>query len=172
MRPWKLRGDTITLRIGHQAATALAESCDDLIRALDARDDESLLRRLLPSAYPDDPEAAEDFRRFTAEGLVDGKRANAALMLAQLDESGVLDHGVRQPRRGVPIPLSREEAWAWLRVFTDLRQAIAARLGIESDDDTDRIYHHPPDEDTAWQIMVFEWLADLQHSLVSTLDGY
>ena len=89
MRPWKLRGDTITLRIGHQAATALAESCDDLIRALDARDDESLLRRLLPSAYPDDPEAAEDFRRFTAEGLMDGKRANAALMLARLNESGV-----------------------------------------------------------------------------------
>src|SRR5690606_7072020 len=88
---------------------------------------DEVLKRLLPNAYVDDDEAAAEFRRFTEQGLRDGKVANAETVLGSLGEPD---------RKGeVTVTLDRGEAEAWLRTLTDLRLALGTRLGVEQDDD-------------------------------------
>ena len=47
-----------------------------------------MLARLFPTAYPDDPEAAGDFRRFTEGTLRDGKADAAVALIDGLEEAG------------------------------------------------------------------------------------
>ena len=48
-----------------------------------------MLARLFPTAYPDDEEAAAEFRRFTEGSLRDGKAAGAATIIDDLEEAGL-----------------------------------------------------------------------------------
>ena len=45
--------------------------------------------RLFPTAYPDDEEAAAEFRRFTESGLRDGKAAAAGQVIDGLEDAGL-----------------------------------------------------------------------------------
>ena len=51
--------------------------------------EDPVLARLFPTAYPDDEEAASDFRRFTEGGLRDGKAAASAHIIDTLEEAGL-----------------------------------------------------------------------------------
>ena len=51
--------------------------------------DDPVLARLFPTAYPEDEEAAGEFRRFTEGALRDGKARNAAFVIDTLEESGL-----------------------------------------------------------------------------------
>lgn len=104
--------------------------------------------RLFPDAYPDDADAADEFRRYTRRGLVTTKEENAAATVAEL--SG-------EPR----IELALDTVDRWLRVLTDLRLVIAERIGIERDDDP------VPDDQTG---AVYHWLGALQELLVRALE--
>ncbi|TPW74602.1 DUF2017 family protein [Schumannella soli] len=105
--------------------------------------------RMLPSAYPDDAEADAEFRRWTTSDLVDRKAAAARRLAARLhaDESSAL--------------LDPDEADGWARTLTDLRTALASRLGIETDDDA--VPNTTPGA-------VYEWLGQLQWTLIEALD--
>ena len=46
-----------------------------------------MLRRLFPDAYPGDPEASADFRRFTQRELSDKKVAEALVVRAALQRT-------------------------------------------------------------------------------------
>ena len=130
-----------------ELARAAAESADGLDPALD---------RLLPDAYPDDPEASAEFRRFTAPGLAERKEASARTMLATLAER----------RDGMAeAVLDQAQATAWLRTITDIRLVLAARLGIHEDGDEGDIH----DQDSALQRAVYDWLAGVQELLVLAL---
>ena len=48
-----------------------------------------MLQRLFPSAYPDDEEAASEFRRYTEGSLRDGKAGAAAPIIDTLEEAGL-----------------------------------------------------------------------------------
>src|SRR5262249_11403403 len=50
--------------------------------------DDPVLARLLPDAYPDDPAAAGEFRRYTESGLRSDKVAAARTVLDTLSEGG------------------------------------------------------------------------------------
>lgn len=106
-----------------------------------------VLRRLLPDAYPDDPEASAEFRRYTADGLARGKSGNAEALAADAAEAR--------------IELDAAAGDRWLRTLTDLRLALAERLGIRTDDD--------PLPDDA-QGAVYAWLGELQWQLIDALD--
>ena len=113
--------------------------------------DDPALARLFPNAYPDDAEAASEFRRYTREGLVEHKSANSGLMAAALmsaDEAGRLT-------------VDRDDAERWLPALTDLRLVLAERLGIRHDND------RLPNSDLA---DVFSWLGELQWAMVEALD--
>ncbi len=90
--------------------------------------DDPALARLLPAASRDDDAVAEEFRRLTEGGLRRAKVANLRLVWAAL----------RGP--GGPLAVPRAVAGSWAAALTDVRLVIASRLGIETDDDAERVY--------------------------------
>ena len=125
--------------------------------------DDPVLARLFPTAYPDDEEAAGDFRRFTESTLRDGKAAGAAAVIDTLEEAGLPP----EPEDGLFIDVELDEAAAmtWLRAFTDMRLAIATRLEVEEGDE--EYWMSLPDDDPRAQVHdIYDWLGYLQETLV------
>lgn len=154
MKPFERAGDgTVSAGIERDEALLLqnlASQLTALLREGDGMD--PAIVRLLPDAYPDDPAASAEFRRFTAGGLVERKIANAETLLVTLSYS--IETGM--------LRLDPQEAGAWLRSLTDIRLTLASRLGIESEDQA-------PSSDTILQDL-YDWLGFLQNSLVEAVD--
>ena len=128
--------------------------------------DDPVLRRLFPTAYPDDEEAAGDFRRFTEGGLREGKAAAAAQVVDDLEDAGLPE----EPEDGlfIDVELDEDAAMTWMRSFTDMRLAIATRLGIEDDDE--EVWAALPDDDPRSQVHnIYDWLGFLQETLVRSV---
>lgn len=128
--------------------------------------EDPVLARLLPNAYRDDDEAAGEFRRFTESALRNRKVENAAAIVDALDEAGLPD----EPEDDITIDveLDRAEATAWMTALTDVRLALATRLGVEEDDE-DR-WIELPEEDPARQVYaIYHWTGFLQDTLVESL---
>ena len=118
--------------------------------------DDPVLARLLPDGYRDDPESAQEFRRFTESGLRSAKVESAQMLLQTL------------PVSGGKVKLSSDQAEAWLRSLNDVRLALGVRLGVT--DDFDGLNEHVgPDDPRHAYIQVYQWLAFLQESLVAAL---
>lgn len=134
-------------------ATLLAQY-DELVHdQLDERDlaDDPAVARLFPNAYPDDDAAAAEFRRYTRDGLIERKTANSGRISAAL--TGASDDG--------RLTVDRDDVEHWLPALTDLRLVLAERLGIRRDDD-------PVPANELGD--VYQWLGELQWSLVEALD--
>ncbi|MGH8870244.1 MAG: DUF2017 domain-containing protein [Actinomycetes bacterium] len=118
--------------------------------------DDPALARLFPDAYPDDPERAGDFRRFTEQSLAARKADAAGIALATMESPG--------QRR----TLSTQEAHAWLTVLTDLRLVLGTRLEVS--EDWDEQYALLADDDPRRAgCEAYNWLSFLQESLVHAL---
>jgi hypothetical protein len=128
--------------------TSLTTQYEDVLNDDDG--DDPVHVRLFPSAYRDDADADEEFRRYTLEGLVERKSANAGRVAAAVAAAG-----------DGRILLDREAVDAWLPALTDLRLVIAERLGVHRDDDP------LPDGQLA---QVYLWLGELQARLIDALD--
>ncbi|ROS21949.1 uncharacterized protein DUF2017 [Rathayibacter sp. PhB127] len=131
----------------------------------DARNDPALAR-LLPDAYRDDDEAAAEFRRFTAPDLAGRKMDDARAITAALDAGEGSGHARVFAGLGeVAVRLEPPQALSWLRGLTDMRLALAARLGIV---DTDAV---EPEDETGQAIRaVYDWLGSVQDGLVRAID--
>lgn len=129
--------------------------------------DDPVLARLFPTAYPDDEEAAGEFRRFTEQGLRDGKARNAVLIIDQLEEAG-LPGELEEDGLWIEVELTPGQANAWLRSFTDIRLALATRLGVEEGDED--YWRSLPEEDPRAHVHdIYEWVGYLQETLVAAL---
>jgi hypothetical protein len=146
-----------------------------LLSAIDTDDTAMLnqpaIRRLLPDAYPDDPEAAAEFRRFTADGLLEAKIANASALLAALgdeDDDRRTDVADGSPHDPLPVPivLSEPQVQSWLRTLTDLRLVVADRLQIDPTGAP-----HLDDEESRIVNEIYNWLGMVQESLVYAIDA-
>jgi hypothetical protein len=127
--------------------------------------DDPVLARLFPTAYPDDEEAAGDFRRFTENALRDGKAGAAASVIDALEDAGLPS----EPQDGLFIDVELDDAAAmiWMRSFTDMRLAIATRLEIEEEDE--EYWRSLPDDDPRAQVHdIYDWLGFLQETLVQS----
>lgn len=131
-------------------ATQLAELLDS--RELgDPHSKDPAIVRLLPDAYRDDPEAADEFRRFTESELATLKSEGAAEL-------------ARAASASRKITLDEHQLVPWLRTITDLRLALAVRLGIERDGD--------PGDQSAAAVptrAAYRWLGELQERLLAAL---
>jgi hypothetical protein len=136
--------------------------------AVDAPADPALAR-LLPDAHRDDPEAAAEFRRYTEVGLRERKRAGIELARRTLGREGAL-------------VLDEEEARAWVVALTDVRLVLASRMGLEVDEDHERLQalavaemeaeadpEVPSERSVAVELAVYDVLTWLQETLVSAL---
>ena len=129
--------------------------------------EDPVLARLFPTAYPDDEEAASEFRRFTEGALRDGKAAAAVAIIDGLEEAG-LPPELTEDGLMIDVELDEPTAETWMRSFTDLRLALATRLEIEEGDEA--YWHSLPDDDPRAQAHdIYEWVGYLQETLVDAL---
>jgi hypothetical protein len=129
--------------------------------------EDPVLARLFPTAYPDDEEAAGEFRRFTERGLRDAKARAAGQVIETLEAAG-LPVEVGDESLTVDVELDRAEAVDWMRSFTDIRLALATRLGIEDDDEEQWLAL--PDEDPRAHVHdIYQWVGYLQETLVAAV---
>ncbi len=192
MRPFRRRGDRFDAELESAEARLIVNLAAQLITLLRDRSGEAdeghsvdsegldvfarleqrgprsisvdpVLARLLPDAYRDDEAASAEFRRLTEPGLIDRKVAQLRAVMADLTS---IETVTEEDAEDLPVVLDEAGALAWLRAFTDLRLALAARLGIESA--TPR-GPEQPDEDVVGLLAVYDWLGLVQESLVAAL---
>ena len=131
--------------------------------------EDPVLARLFPTAYPGDEEASAEFRRFTEGTLRDGKAAAACEVIDSLEEAG-LPAELTEEGLMIDVELDEPAAETWLRSFTDLRLALATRLGVEEGDE--EFWYALPDEDPRAQAHdIYEWVGYLQETLVEALSS-
>jgi hypothetical protein len=129
--------------------------------------DDPVLARLFPTAYPGDDEASAEFRRFTEGTLRDGKASAAITIIDSLEEAG-LPPELDEEGLMIDVELDEPTAASWLRSFTDLRLALATRLGVEEGDE--HVWAALPDDDPRAQAHdIYEWVGYLQETLVDAL---
>lgn len=169
------RFDPIEADLLNLAATQLLEMLADAINNEPTAATDPAFRRMMPDAYPDDAEAAAEFRRFTAGNLLERKVFNAGVVLATLDaaladppqaDSHAPDE-IEEPseRAAVTLDLDPEAVQSWLCTLTDLRLTLAERLLISPDG----AMHLEGDEEPFLREL-YEWLGSVQESLVYAID--
>jgi hypothetical protein len=131
--------------------------------------EDPVLARLFPTAYREDPDAAAEFRRFTEGRLRDGKAAGACAVIDGLEEAG-LPPELAEDGLMIDVELDPDVAEVWMRSFTDLRLALATRLGVEEGDEA-RWYSLPDDDPRAQAHDIYEWVGYLQETLVEALSA-
>jgi hypothetical protein len=154
MRPFERTGEMVTASFTALEIELLEDLASQVVDLLDdAPPGDPAVARLLPDAYREDEEAAEEFRRFTEQGLTDRKIANARVVIRSLEAGG-------------EVELDAPGQQAWLRTLSDIRLIIASRLGIETDDDHGR---NESDDDLMMRD-IYDWLASVQGSLIESLE--
>ncbi len=131
---------------------SLAAQVADLIQAGPASD--PALARLLPDAYPDDPDAQEEFRRFTGDDLTARKVANAKVIADSLGP-GHWPREVELERARPCAGCARSPTSGWC----------SPTASIVDDDGAPA-----PDADQG-MMAVYDWLGGVQDSLVQALDA-
>jgi hypothetical protein len=132
-----------------------------------AEPEDPVLARLFPTAYSEDEEAASEFRRFTEATLRDGKARSACTIIDGLEEAG-LPPQLDEEGLIIDVELDEPTAETWMRSFTDLRLALATRLGVEEGDEA--YWDAMPDEDPRAQAHdIYDWVGYLQETLVQAL---
>ncbi len=155
----------------HEAAVPRADE-DPLEAMMDftgptTAPEDPVLARLFPAAYPDDEESAGEFRRFTELTLRDGKARAASTVIDTLEEAG-LPSQLEEDGLMIDVELDAATAETWMRSFTDLRLALATRLGVEEGDED--YWLALPDEDPRAQAHdIYDWVGYLQETLVAAL---
>lgn len=135
---------------------------DLLSQTTDAASDPAIAR-LVPSAYPDDEEAAGQFRATTESELLRRRTADAAVVLADLASAGELDVQAAPAEESLTelaIDLDRERLDAWMRTLSAVRLVLASRLEITTEDD-----HDPSDP----RFGVYDWLGYRLEGLVNAV---
>ncbi len=129
--------------------------------------EDPVLRRLFPTAYLGDDDAAGEFRRFTEGGLRDGKSRAAATIIDVLEEAGLPPEPTGEDLT-IDVELDPETALVWMRSFTDLRLALGTRLEVEEGDE-DHWDSLPDDDPRAQAHHIYDWLGFLQETLVHAM---
>ena len=151
---------------------AAPSSDDPLERLLDfsgptTEPEDPVLARLFPNAYPDDEEAAGEFRRFTEGTLRDSKARAAVGIIEALEEAG-LPPELDDETLMVDVELDANDAVAWMKSFTDIRLALATRLGVQEGDE-DYWLSLPEDDPRTHVYDIYQWVGYLQETLVRAL---
>jgi len=162
------RRGTVLLGFDAEEARQLIELLSSVSTLIaDGESDDPARARLLPDGYRDDPEAAEQFRELTEEGLIDGKRQAIAQCVGEL--SGT--HGEARAE----VQLDSDGLQRWLQALNDVRLAMGTRLdqlGVDLTDGDLPLY-----DDVAGQLaagfnglqgmwVLYRWLTELQDRLV------
>lgn len=126
-----------------QGIAALAQELEEIQST-----DRPEIRRLFPTAYPDDPERDAGYQIFARDQLID-KRKAAVAIIRQTAEAEVL---------------SAEELGSWMGVLNDLRLVLGTMLDVSEDDE--EIDIDSPDAETQ---LLYRYLGEVVHHMVEAL---
>ena len=154
--------------------TATGDAFTDLIASMEfeaqpghdhpAQDRDPALRRLLPDAHRGDPEVAAEFRHLTEQGLRQRKYATLTTAIDAL--------AAATPEK---VTLTRPQAEALLVALTDTRLLLGERLGLQTEEDTERLAREAAvadlDDPLVYAVSVYDFLTWLQDSLTGALMG-
>ena len=146
---------------GQNLLHLIDEFIDLLVSGRDV--DDAGLERLVPSAYPDDDEAASSFRAATRTDLLDRRVSDALDVRAALAAFDLDDVAPGSPAALLPedVTIPADDMDAWLRTLSAMRLVVAARLGIDGADT-----HDPEDQ----RFHVYDWLGYRLDQLVHLAD--
>jgi len=119
------------------------------------------LARLFPAAYRDDPEAADDFRRYTQGDLCAAKLDHARTLLTTLGRTAP-DAGPDDGSDAVEVELNVAEQRAWISCLNDIRLVLGEQLGLTQGTPRETVRQGLAE--------VYDWLTALQHHLVAEID--
>ncbi len=159
--------DALTMDITRIEALHLRELVAQFVDLLsEGGTDDPAIARLTPSAYPDDPDAAREFRSVTERDLLRRRADDAGVVLADLAVAGdvteVADLPMEEAVEGLVIRLDPDRAASWLRTLNAVRLVLAERLGIKREEDVD---------DADPRFGVYEWLGYRLDELVRAVEG-
>lgn len=184
MRDFRRNGPVIRVRLTEYEATLLESLLDQLGGLLGAGEEpptgddpftrwqaefsetgqldhsDPVIERLFPAAYPDNPVASEEFRRFTQGRQRQDRIEQAELVMAALRDS---DGGHK------PVQVRVVEVDQWLKALTALRLSLAVRLGIERPEDADELDELGEDDPRSYIYRVYEWIGYLSEGLLAQL---
>jgi Domain of unknown function (DUF2017) len=159
----ELLDEQVTNRSTSETEQSIDELLDATLTPVEPPTD-PVLRRLLPDAYREDDNAAEEFRRLTEADLRAGKRNGLSQITTDLSA------GVPQRGGGIRLDLDDEAVAAWLPALTDIRLAVGTRLDVTEDMDDERM-HLPVDSPRYAEIATYDWLSWLQEAMVRAVSG-
>lgn len=145
------RGD-FELRIPRAERDVLRELPGRLLELLDEGDpaNDPALRRLYPSAYLDDPEAAAEFDGFVRAELTAQRKSAIDTMARTVDAASV----------------SEDELLAWLGAVNDLRLVLGVRLNVTEES---RPEDFSDDTERERSFAVYAYLSFLEEEMVEAL---
>ena len=126
----------------------------DLVEPLEPllHSDEEVVRRVFPTAYPDDAEREAGYQALVRGELIDRHLASAEVI-----------------RRTIDAPtLTEEELSAWMTGINALRLVLGTALDVSEDDDRSLADLDPDAEDTPARV-AYAVLTDLVDDVVSAL---
>ena len=116
-----------------------------------AKPTDPISTRLFPDAYPDDPDASMEFRRFTERSLRDTNVTRAKRVLADLEGR-------------TKLTLNSDQWQQWVGVLNSLRLALGTRLEI----DQESWNEERSESDPLYQLHeLYDWLTWMQETLIS-----
>ena len=108
------------------------------------------LRRLFPTAYPDDPEKDAGYQILARTELTDARRQAIATV-----RRTALNHTVTE-----------DELTDWMALTNDLRLVLGTKLDVAEDDELDDV---DPDDPDAWVVQIYQLLGFILYEIVSAL---
>ncbi|WP_322408901.1 DUF2017 family protein [Microbacterium invictum] len=158
----------LTLQITRLEATHLVDLIDQFIELVQdgspPGDDPAVLR-LVPDAYADDAEAAQEFRDVTERDLLRRRHRDAQLVRRSLSPAATLTSVTTAGAEGweeVDLALDPESVQAWMRTLAAVRLVIASRLGITDED------QHDGDDP---RFGVYDWLGYRLEGLIRAIEA-
>jgi hypothetical protein len=147
----------VLVSLSQQMQSLLADALETDADTDAGTETDTAVQRLLPNAYRDDPELADEWRRFSRRGLIERKIGFARTLTTALTPVAAGD------AEGT-VSLTTDAALDWVRGIGDLRLVIADRMGIVVDGDDARA-GEPGLQD------LYELLAWMQDGLVQLLEA-
>ena len=142
------RGD-LEIKLPVEERSLLRDLAPQLRAMLDADLDDPSLRRLFPTAYPDDPERDREYRQLVGDELLARRRAALDTLLATVDATS----------------LSEDELVAWMGAVNDLRLVLGTRLDVSEEMDP----IPAADDPDAPMLVLYGYLGYLLETIVDAL---
>ena len=142
-----LKGATYVLELDPRERELIRQLLGELRELLSLDSTDPRVRRLYPSAYADDAEKEDEYRRLTLDELKQGRLANVDLVEASVDAES----------------LSAEQLNAWMQAVNSLRLVLGTMLDIT--DDEQELAFDPEDPDARTQAL-YGYLGGLLDEIV------